>query len=110
MKHFVFYEAQRSAQIVKKLAELGVRSLHKFKWEWSVVYDKFDGDWWPERQVFQSRRGARQFKSNLLMDADPFIARRHVRNVRIQRRLVSVEWQDYSDTFSYNEKGNGNGR
>ena len=110
VKYHVLYEAQKSAQLVKNLAAAGIKAIHKFKWEWGVAFDKYDGGWWAERQVFQSRRGARQFKSNLLLDADPFLPKDKVRNVRLQRRLVSVDWQDYSDTFTYNEKGNGNGR
>ncbi|AVD99716.1 hypothetical protein HWB51_gp096 [Mycobacterium phage Cuke] len=108
----IFYAFHRSMQEVKTVASLGIKQIQRFKWEWAVVLDVVDseGDSWVERQIFQTRRGARQYKSNLLLDADPFLSKTDVKNVKLQRRLVSVDWQDYSDSFSYNAKGNGNGR
>lgn len=76
-----------------------------FKWQWRVVYQvNVDGVWEQHEHIAVNRAMARYFKRNLPNTYGS------TRWARIQRRLVQVDWKDYKDTFSYNEKGNGNGR
>jgi hypothetical protein len=69
--------------------------LLRLRWQWRVTYQlNQHGEW--ETYVtepFQSRMHARQFKRLV-----PLIAR----NVKIQRRLMEVDWHDYSDTYTWN--------
>ena len=69
-----------------------------FKWEWRVVWNLHGTQ--KHSHGFSSRAAARQFKNVITTTCNP----------RLQRRLVAVDWEDYTDTFSYNAKGNGNGR
>lgn len=79
----------------------GVTHERKFKWEYRVVWT-YGGK--PQSsadfEVLHSRSDARRYKKSIWSALKP----------RIQRRLVQTTWEDYSDTFTYNAKGNGNGR
>ena len=82
-----------------------------FKFQWGILCDyATDQDennkwacWLPSETVVSTRVQARQMKRCLEADE-------RARNVRMVRRLVQVHWQPYRDTFTYSEKGNGNGR
>lgn len=73
-----------------------------FKWQWGVACEIQDYNWYPVIFEFESRREARNYRKDAKM-------MRGIRNATLKRRLVQVGWDDYSDTFSYNAKGNGNG-
>lgn len=74
----------------------------RFKRQWRVVYQiNSDGVWEQYEEYFDNRAMARYFKRSLPT---------HTRWVKLQWRYVQVDWQTYRDTFSYNAKGNGNGR
>lgn len=81
-----------------------------FKWQWAVsceVQDDtdFNGKWHPALTVIETRWRAREYRNEI--NAGKL---RGVRNAKLKRRLVQVDWEEYPDTFSYNAKGNGNGR
>lgn len=81
-----------------------------FKWEWRVTWESKEynpkskkWEWKPRWLITQNRAMAR------------FYARSHKRNageqnVKMERRRVQANWEPYNDSFSYNAKGNGNGR
>lgn len=78
-----------------------------FKWQWAVFFEENSyahGGWVNRKVICDSRREARLFKQSCL------ISKRYMRNVKIKRRLVQANWEDYNDSFSYNAKGNGNGQ
>ena len=66
------------------------------------------GGWKNRMMVFDSRADARLWKSNL--NGQIKLRNASVRNVKMKRRLVQANWDDYNDSFSYNAKGNENGR
>jgi hypothetical protein len=76
-----------------------------FKWEWAVLYDyyKTGVGWIPSVSSFPTRKNMRVGRRQINYDS-------RARNIRVARRLVAVHWQPYRDTFTYNAKGNGNGR
>lgn len=95
-----------SMKYIRLLAPMGLgfKKTLLFKWDWSVYFECNDGNgWYKGRRYVQGRRGARDFVRSRK-------SRPWIRNMKIQRRLASVAWEDYSDTFTYNAKGNGNGR
>ena len=78
-----------------------------FKWQWALFYKEKtyrDGTWVDRMIIFHSRSEARAFKHSCLYDD------KWIRNVKMKRRLVQANWDDYNDSFSYNAKGNGNGQ
>lgn len=78
-----------------------------FKWQWAVFFEENSyahGGWVNRKAICDSRREARLFKQSCL------IGKRYMRNVKMKRRLVQANWEDYNDSFSYNAKGNGNGQ
>lgn len=96
MKPFLLYRFGRGDAATQKLF---------FKWEWAVLcdYKGYQQDWGPSISACPSRANARRIRRTMLRDP-------HCRNVRIARRLVQTKWLPYNDTYSYNAKGNGNGR
>lgn len=80
-----------------------------FKWQWALFYEEktyLSGTWIKKHMIFDSRADARYFKKYNLSHH----LRGLVRNVKMKRRLVQANWEDYQDSFSYNAKGNGNGQ
>lgn len=73
----------------------GVTHDLRFKWQWRVVWNHGNN-----QKVLANREEARRYKAVVPLVWKP----------RIQRRLVQATWEDYSDTFTYSAKGNGNGR
>lgn len=69
----------------------------KFKWQWAIEYDsKFDPPHrYLSRRNFSSREEARQYKRQF--------ENYGAENVVIKRRLVQVDWEDYSDSFTWNK-------
>lgn len=77
-----------------------------FKWQWALFYEEniyLHGGWKNQCLIFNSRGDARSSKFDLRR-------RKDIRNLKMKRRLVQANWEDYNDSFSYNAKGNGNGR
>lgn len=77
-----------------------------FKWQWAVFYEEktyATGTWINSHIICDSRSDARNF-ARYKKD------QRFARKVVIKRRLVQTFWEDYQDSFTYNAKGNGNGR
>lgn len=79
-----------------------------FRWQWRVVYQvrETDGVWRQYEHLEDNRAMARYFKRTIVR----WHGTHNIRWVKLQRRLVAVDWEDYHDTFSYSAKGNGNGR
>lgn len=90
----------------------------RFKWEWLVVYESRStgamgqgvGSWtrhysgpWPNRA--RARQDLRDTHRGRYL-----AGLREYRNIKLQRRLVQADWEDYNDTFRHNAKGNGNGQ
>ncbi|QGJ90126.1 hypothetical protein HWC80_gp086 [Mycobacterium phage Indlulamithi] len=87
-----------------------VKTWVKFKWEWAVFYEEWTrtaGHYRQKKIVCESRREARIFRDNLNVRVK---YGDKIRNVVMKRRLIQVNWDEYHDSFSYNAKGNGNGR
>lgn len=81
-----------------------------FKWEWAVFWEEkaYARDEWKQKHApMGSRYEARLFAKHRKVREK---YGDHIRNVKIKRRLVQANWDDYHDTFGWNANGNGNGR
>lgn len=66
-----------------------------FRWEWAIEFDsKLQGKRVIGVTRFKSREEARIYKRQY----ESYGAT----NVKIKRRLVQVNWEDYSDSFKWN--------
>lgn len=91
-------------------SSIGMSKSLAFRWEWSVHAEKKyynntkkKWEWKPQHIIVQNRAMARFYKRSWQRTAD-------LRNVVLKRRRVQAHWEPYNDSFSYNAKGNGNGR
>jgi hypothetical protein len=81
-----------------------------FKWEWAVFWEEkaYGNHEWKEKHApCESRFEARIFAKHRKVREQ---YGDYIRNVKIKRRLVQSNWDDYNDTFNWNANGNGNGR
>lgn len=67
-----------------------------FKWEWQVEYHSksYDGKDIRHTQICRNRAVARQVKFTL--------QNRGHTQIKVKRRLVQANWEDYNDSFGWN--------
>lgn len=80
-----------------------------FKWEWKVSWEYNGlGEWEYFEEKFENRAGARYFKYHqLYVDKAQMGGHRPIphtcfRNVKLHRRLVQTNWEEYNDSFTWN--------
>lgn len=81
-----------------------------FRWEWKVCYEY---QYWSQSQEYYDWRYNEQVcptRASMRKAVRAITGNECYRNIETKRRLAQVNWEDYNDSFTYNAKGNGNGR
>lgn len=73
---------------------ISMNKVDNFKWEWAVFYERFIGGEWCDRKVVVENRYNARIHMASMKIGEKF--GKDMRNVRMKRRLVQVEWQDYA--------------
>lgn len=76
-----------------------------FRWQWRVSYEYCpNGEWEPYFEIFPNRKSARAYIRDILtchkglVKPIPFTC---FRNIKLQRRLVQINWHEYKDDFKW---------
>lgn len=75
----------------------GFKKSLKFKWDWAVDYEMFDGRQWRKAlRHCKDREEARRFIRERKNSPSAY------RNLKMKRRLAQTHWEEYHDSFGWN--------